>query len=275
MTDVVTIIGLRGFGIACARRLGPGRSLLLGDNNQEVLDDVSTTLSAEGYKVIAKHVDIADTVSVEAFADEAKCLGKLHNLILTAGLSPHMGSPERILAVNMLGTISILDAFLPQAGPGTVAVVIASNAGYLAPIPAGIERELALNPPETLMDTVRSISGWDSGLGAYWISKRTNQVRIEAAAPLWAIRGARIVTVSPGIMATPMSIFEQDAGSPINEAIVNTPAGRIGTPEDITAAVAWLVSREASFVTGTDLLVDGGMTCALKWSDFQTQDPTR
>ncbi|WP_292930992.1 SDR family oxidoreductase [Novosphingobium sp. PASSN1] len=269
----MAIIGLRGLGIACARRLGAGRTLVLGDLNPETLRSIAETLAAEGHKVVAQQVDVTDVASVEAFAAKAAGAGRLLSLVLAAGLSPHMGTPEKIFAVNMIGTISVLDAFLPLAEKGTVAVVIASNAGYLAPVPASTERKLALDPPETLMAAVSEVEGWDNGLGAYWLSKRANQVRIEAAAPVWGKRGARIVSVSPGIMATPMSAFERDAGSQISEAIANAPAARIGLPDDIAAAVAWLVGPEASFVTGTDFLIDGGMTSALKWTCFETQNP--
>lgn len=273
MSEVVVIIGLRGLGIACARRLGAGRTLVLGDVDPVTLSSVAETLAAEGYKVVAQQIDVTDAASVDGFAAETARAGRLHSLVLAAGLSPHMGTPEKIFAVNMLGTIRVLDAFLPIAEKGTVAVVIASNAGYLAPIPVSTECKLALDPPETLMAAVSEVKGWDNGLGAYWLSKRANQVRVEAAAPVWAERGARIVSVSPGIIATPMSAFERHAGSQISEAIANTPAARVGLPEDIASAVAWLVGPEASFVTGTDFLVDGGMTSALKWTSFETQNP--
>ncbi|WP_340315782.1 SDR family oxidoreductase [Rhizorhabdus argentea] len=266
MTEVSAIIGLRGFGIACARRLGSGRRLVLGDNNAETLSVVAATLRNEGHDVTARLVDITDASSLTEFAEKTSKMGRLHNMVLTAGLSPHMASPERIIAVNLLGTSAVIDTFLPLAVQDTVAVVIASNAGYLAPVAADLERSLALDPPETLLDTLRNVPGADNGLGAYWLSKRGTQLRIEAAAAAWGRKGARIVSVSPGIMATEMSKSEAEAGSAIDEALSTTPMGRIGTPHEIAAAVAWVVSAEARYITGTDLLVDGGMTASHRWA---------
>lgn len=271
--EVVAIIGTRGFGLPCARRLGIGRRLLIGDVSPETLERAAATLSAEGYDVSSCLIDVAKRDSVRAFVAKVAELGQLKTWVLTAGLSPHMASPERILAVNMLGPIEVLESFEPLAVRGTVGVIIASNAAYMAPIPAEVERDLALASPDALLESVRKVPGADTGLGAYWLAKRSNQLRVEVLAPMWGKRGARLVTVSPGLISTEMVAFERKAGSPIDDAIASTPAGRIGVPEDIAAAVAWLAGPEASYITGTDLLVDGGMTSALAWTQFRTQDP--
>ena len=273
MHEVVVIIGVRGFGLPCARRLGCGRHLLIGDINPQVLESAATSLTREGYDVTSSLIDVADVASVGNFAAKAAEMGQLRTLVVTAGISPHMATAERILAVNMLGPIAILDAFQPLVVKGTVAVIIASSAAYMAPVPADVERALALASPSELLQKVRTVPGADTGLGAYWLAKRSNQLRAEVLAPTWGKRGARIVTVSPGLTSTAMVEFEREAGSPIDEAVANTPAGRIGTPEDIAAAIGWLAGPEASYITGTDLLVDGGMTSALRWTAFQTQDP--
>ena len=271
--EIVAVIGTRGFGLPCARRLGGGRRLLIGDVSPEILENAAATLTAEGYDVSTCLIDVAERDSVRAFASKAAELGPLKTFVVTAGLSPHMASPERIFAVNMLGPIEILDAFQPLAVEGTVGVVIASNAAYMAPIPAEVERDLALAAPPALLESVRKVPGADTGLGAYWLAKRSNQLRVEVLAPVWGKLGARLVTVSPGLISTAMVTFERQAGSPIDEGIAGTPAGRIGVPEDIAAAVAWLAGPEASYITGTDLLIDGGMTSSLRWTDFRTQDP--
>ena len=271
--DVVAIIGVRGFGLPCARRLGRGRRLLIGDVSGEILRVAEAELTGEGYDVTSCRIDVAEPDSVRAFAERVPGLGRLNSMVLTAGVSPRMAPPERIFAINMLGVIQVMDAFLPLAQPGTVAVLIASSAAYMAPVPAEVERELALAPPELLMDAVRGVAGADTSLGAYWLAKRCNQLRIKAAAPVWGRRGARIVTVSPGLISTAMVAFEREAGAPVDEAIASTAAGRIGVPEDIAAAVEWLVGPEASYITGTDLLIDGGMTSAVRWIGALTEDP--
>jgi len=253
--------------------LGRDHHLLIGDIDADVLKRAAETLTHEGYKVTAQRLDVADRESVNAFAKTAAGLGELKNMVLTAGLSPRMADAERILAVNMLGTIHVMDAFLPLATRGTVGVIIASNSAYFSRVPEHVERKLALDPPETLVEAVREVQGWDTGLGAYWLAKRCNQLRVEAAAFEWGKRGARIVSISPGVMTTPMVHFERGAGAPIDEAIDKTPAGRGGRAEDIAGAIEWLVSPQASFVTGSDLLIDGGMASAFRWSVQRTEDP--
>ena len=162
--DVVAIIGVRGFGLPCARRLGRGRRLLIGDVSGEILRLAEAELTGDGYDVTSCRIDVAEPDSVRAFAERVPGLGRLNSLVLTAGVSPRMAPPERIFAINMLGAIQMMDAFLPLARPGTVAVLIASSAAYMAPVPAEVERELALAPPESLMDAVRALSCACSGL---------------------------------------------------------------------------------------------------------------
>lgn len=273
MTDVAVVVGVRGFGVACARRLGAGRHLLVADVSADVLEQVTGDLQREGYRVTPTLVDVADPASIDALVAEATRIGRLHAMVHTAGVSPRMATPEKIYAVNLLGTINVINAFLPIAVEGSVGVVMSSNAAYYAPVPLEVERILALGSAEEMLASVRTVPGWDTGLGAYWLAKRSNQLRVQAAAAEWGRKGARILSVSPGIISTPMIHFERDAGAPVDQTVSNVPVGRIGVSEDIAAAVAWLCGPEASFVTGTDLLVDGGMMGALKWSGMTTEDP--
>lgn len=270
MQDVVVVIGVRGFGLACARRLGAGAHLLIGDVDGEVVDRTAHLLTGEGYRVTALPVDVSDPASVDAFAARVDGLGRFATLVHTAGLSPAMASWERIFAVNLLGTIHVLDAFRERAGAGSVGIVMASNAAYYAPVSAEVETALALAPPEHLKAVVQGVAGHDTGLGAYWLAKRSNQLRVQAQAAAWGAKGARVVSVSPGIIATPMIAHERAQGAPIDLTISRQPLPRTGTPQDIAAVVAWLAGPEARYVTGTDLLVDGGMTAAIKWAEMST-----
>lgn len=274
MSEVAVVVGTGGLGLACARRVGAGKHLFIGDRNAHDLEANRAMLTAEGYTVSAREIDVTDPVSVAAFGAAAAEIGAIRTLVHTAGLSPHMADPEKILHVNLVGVVNVLDLFMPLMPPGSAAVVIASSAGYLSPIPVGTERKLALDPVDTLLATARTIKGWNTGLGAYWISKRGNQLRVEAAATVWGRLGSRVVSVSPGIISTQMTKFERDQGSLIGDAVENTPVGRIGVAGDIAAAVAWVTGPEASFVNGVDILVDGGMVSALRWTAYETQDPT-
>jgi len=273
MTEVTVILGARGFGLPCARRLGKGRQLLIGDISADILAATSDLLTKEGYRVDSSLVDIADQNSVAAFARQARELGKLHSMVLTAGISPRMAAPERILAVNLVGTISVMDAFLPIAERGSVGVVISSNAANYAPVAADVEALMATGNPAAIVERVREVEGSDTGLGAYWLAKRCNQLRVQAAAPAWGNKGARIVSVSPGIMSTEMIHYERDIGAPVDKAVAALPVGRIGHPDEIATAVEWLCSPDASFITGTDLLVDGGQVAGLRWAGVEGEDP--
>lgn len=265
LDPLTAVVGVRGMGLTCARLLGHQSRLLLGDISQEVLDGTAQALRADGYLVETCPIDISDAASVRAFADRAAELGGNCSLVLTAGISQAMATAERIFKVNMVGTMQVLDAFEPLMGRGCSAVVISSSAAYMLPVSPAVERVLALGSVDEAMAAVTGVDGADTPLGAYCVAKLANQKRVQACAVTWAERGARINSVSPGIIATPMSAVERDAGSAIEATALGSPAGRLGQPMDIAAAVAWLMSPAAGFVTGIDLLVDGGMIASLRW----------
>jgi len=270
---LAVVIGVRGFGINCARRLGRARRLLIGDFDAAVLKAKASELAADGYDVDSSLIDVSDPASVEAFADRASGLGNLDCLLNTAGLTPRMADAERILDVNMLGTIRVMDAFLPLVGNGSVGIFIASNAAYYTPVPTEVERAFAVAPASELIAIAKRVEGWETGMGAYWLAKRCNQLRVQALAPAWGMRGGRILSVSPGIIATPGIAFERNAGSPVDDAIAAQPIRRLGLSEEIATCVEWLASRDAAYVTGTDLLIDGGMVAALRWGNLATGNP--
>jgi NAD(P)-dependent dehydrogenase (short-subunit alcohol dehydrogenase family) len=178
-----------------------------------------------------------------------------------------MADASRVLEVNVLGTDHVLAAHLELSGPGTVAVVIASSAAHIAAIYGMIttEQEVRLADAATdeLLDLIGAI---DHSAVAYSIAKRVNLLRVERAALDWGRRGARVVSVSPGTMATPMGHLElsEAPGVEIRRQLEASPVPRIGTPQDIAAAVEWLAGPAASFVTGCDLRVDGGTTAEVK-----------
>jgi len=268
LDSLTAVIGLRSMGLTCARLLGHKSRLLLGDISPEVLEGTAEALRAEGYVVETCPIDISDAASVRAFADRAAELGGNCSLVLTAGISQGMAPAERIYKVNMVGTMHVLDAFGPLMGRGCSAVVISSSAAYMLPVSPQVERVLALGSADEAMAAVAGVEGSDTPLGAYCLAKLANQKRVQACAVTWAERGARINTVSPGIIATPMSALERDVGSAIDATALGAPAGRLGQPMDIAAAVAWLMSPQAGFVTGIDLLVDGGMIASIKWGEL-------
>jgi NAD(P)-dependent dehydrogenase (short-subunit alcohol dehydrogenase family) len=262
MQDTIVITGAGGMGLACARRLGSGRRLLLADFNTELLKSVADELSGQGFNVATHQLDVADPEAVRALA--AAVQGRCRAIVHTAGVSPTMAKPDRIYAVDLVGTALVLDAFLPIATTGTVAVMIASMAGEFGGLKPELERQLAVAPTSELLGLVAALpESQDSG-SAYCVAKRGNQLRVQAAAPAWGKRGARVVSISPGLISTPMGKLEMN--QPIVSGLLSiTPMGRAGTADDIAAAAAWLISEEASFITGVDLRVDGGVMASQRW----------
>lgn len=261
--EVVVVTGIGGMGLACARRLGSGRRLVLADHDAARLAAVATTLSSEGFDVLAQPVDVGDRDAVTLLAKVAAEAGDLRTLVHTAGLSPTMADARRIYTVDLLGTALVLDTFLPLAKPGTVAIVIASMAGSMAALDTELESKLALAPTADLLGLVAHL-GADDPLRAYAVAKRGNQLRVEGAAPAWGARGARVASISPGIISTPMGRQERQSQPLMEHLLKISPVQRLGTAEDIAAAVEWLGSPAAGFVSGIDLRVDGGVIAALR-----------
>ena len=263
---VVVVTGIGGMGLAIARRIGSGSTLVLADVNEGALASAADELRAEGYQVVEQVTDVSDQTSVAVLAHGAENLGRVEVLVHTAGVSPVQAPVEAVLRVDLLGTALMLDAFASAIAPGGAAVFIASMAGTMAPSQPDLESRLAttptaelLNLPELSPDVIL-----DPGT-AYTMAKRANQVRVRAAALVWGHRQARVNSISPGIISTPMGNVELDGpnGEFMRAMVSGSPTGRLGTPHDIASAVEFLVGPQSSFITGTDLLVDGGVVAAV------------
>lgn len=264
--EVVVVTGIGGMGIAIARRLGAGRTLVLADYADDALADVSAMLGKEGHDVHPVRTDVSDIESVQALVAATDSLGTFRAIVHTAGVSPVQATPERIVAVDAVGTALILDEFAKIAVTGSVAVCIASMAGHMAPLPAEFEVMLARTPTSELASLpMLDPANLDAG-AAYAIAKRTNQIRVQSASLLWGSRGGRTVSISPGVISTPLGQAELagPSGDQMRGMIAMSATGRIGVAEDVAAAVEFLISPAASFITGTDLLVDGGVVAAIR-----------
>jgi NAD(P)-dependent dehydrogenase (short-subunit alcohol dehydrogenase family) len=263
---VVVVTGLGGMGLAVAQRLGLGSKLVLADINATALDDAASTLRAAGYDVVEQVTDVSDEGSVAALAEVAIDLGPVEVVVHTAGVSPVQASIEAILSVDLLGAALMLDAFSGAIAPGGAGVFISSMAGSLAPLDPDLERRLMDSTTAELLSlselSVEAVT--DPGT-AYSLAKRANQLRVRSGAVTWGRRRARVNSISPGIISTPMGNAELDGpnGEFMRGMIAGSPAGRVGTAHDIASAVEFLVSPAASFISGTDLLVDGGVVASL------------
>lgn len=266
--EVLTVIGVGGMGHAIARRLGAGKTVLLADNSAAALASVAESLSAAGHYVESRTVDVASAESVRQLAQYAASLGSNTAVAHTAGLSPAQASAEAILAVDLLGVALVLDEFGQVVAPGGAGVVIASMAGHMFP-PLTTEQEQALahTPPDKLLalEFVSPQTITNSGL-AYGIAKQANHIRVRAASAKWGERGARINSISPGVISTPMG--QQELASPVGDGmramVAASATNRLGTADDIASATAFLLGPDSTFITGTDLLVDGGVIAAIK-----------
>jgi NAD(P)-dependent dehydrogenase (short-subunit alcohol dehydrogenase family) len=266
--EVLVVIGTGGMGRAIARRSGSGRKVLLADFNEPALAAVADELRADGYDVASRIVDVGDRDSVLELAQAAADLGPVARIAHTAGLSPAQASSKAILRVDLLGTALVLEAFGQVASPGGAAVVVASMAGHMAGgLDAESERALATAPAQDLLDLpfLVPFAAGDPG-PAYSIAKRANHLRVQSAAAPWGKRGARVNSISPGVISTPMGRQELDgeSGDQMRAMIAMSGTGRPGTPDDIAAAAAFLLGPDADFITGTDLLVDGGVVAAVR-----------
>jgi NAD(P)-dependent dehydrogenase (short-subunit alcohol dehydrogenase family) len=265
-SSVLVVTGAGGMGRAVVRRLGRGRAVVLADWSEEQLDGATAELSGDGYDIHTLRTDISSQHDVAALARTSNELGVVRAVVHTAGVSPVQATPEQIVDVDVIGTARVLDEFEPYVQAGTVAVCIASMAGTMTDLPQALLDRFASTPTDAL-ETIPELDPTTMDPGsAYGVAKRANQVRVEAAAITWGRRGGRVVSISPGIIATAMGQAELSGpfGDVMRDMVEMSPTGRLGTADDIAAAVEFLVSPAASFITGVDLRVDGGVVAALR-----------
>jgi NAD(P)-dependent dehydrogenase (short-subunit alcohol dehydrogenase family) len=264
--EVLVIIGVGGMGLSIARRVGAGRTIVLGDVNAGALRAAADALGNDGHQALTREVDVTSRASVAAVAEMAQAAGRVTSVVHTAGLSPQQASADAVLAVDLLGVALSIDEFGRVIEPGGAAVVIASMAGHMQPaLDPALVQQLASVPAEDLLG-LEACSTITSSQMAYPFAKRANQIRVAAAAASWGERGARINSISPGVISTAMGRLELDSesGTLMRAMVDNSGLRRLGTPEDIAAATEFLLGPSASFITGTDLLVDGGVIGAIQ-----------
>lgn len=262
--QVIVVVGAGSIGQAIARRVGSGRRILLADLRQENADAAARVLADAGFQVSTTAVDVSSRPSVHALAQTAASYGEVVGLIHAAGVSPSQASPETILKVDLYGTALVLEEIGNIVARGGAGVVIASQSGHrLPPLTPEQNRALAMTPPDELL-SLPLLQGITDPLHAYQISKRGNSLRVMAEAVRWGRRGARVNAISPGIVITPLAREELAGprGSGYRRMLEASAVGRAGTPDEVGAVGAFLLGPEGAFITGSDVLMDGGVTAA-------------
>lgn len=272
MKDVVVVIGAGFIGQAIARRVGVGKHLLLANHSEQSSVEVADTLANAGFDVSAAAVDISSRASVEALLAKAQSLGAITGLVQAAGVSPSQAPIEAILKVDLYGTALVLELFGGVIARGGSGVVISSQSGHRLPaLTAEQDRLLALTPTEELLGLPMLQPGQVTDtLHAYQLSKRGNSLRVMAEAVRWGQRGARINTISPGIVMTPLARDELNGprGAGYKRMIERCAVGRAATADEVGNVAALLMGPDGGFITGSDILMDGGVTAAYRFGDL-------
>jgi NAD(P)-dependent dehydrogenase (short-subunit alcohol dehydrogenase family) len=266
MNNVIVVIGAGLIGQAIARRVSSGKRVLLADLHQQNADAPAKILADAGFEVSTAIVDVSSRASVHALVEMATALGEITGVIHAAGVSPSQASPETILKVDLYGTAVVLEEFGNVIARGGAGLVIASMSGHRLP-PLSVEQSaaLALTPADDLLALpfVQADQIKDP-LHAYQLSKRGNSLRVMAEAVRWGRRGARVNTISPGIIITPLANDELKGprGDGYRRMMNLSAAGRAGTPDEVGTVGALLMGPDGAFITGSDFLMDGGVTAS-------------
>jgi NAD(P)-dependent dehydrogenase (short-subunit alcohol dehydrogenase family) len=272
MTNVIVVIGAGSIGQAIARRISSGKHILLGDLHQENANAAAKVLSDAGFEVSSVLADVSSRKSVHALVEAATAIGTITGVIHAAGVSPTQASPATILQVDLYGTALVLEEFGNVIAHGGAGVVIASQSGHRLPaLTPEQNKALATTPADELLALpMLQPDQVTDPLYAYQISKRGNSLRVMAEAVRWGKRGARVNTISPGIIITPLAKDELTGprGEGYRRMLDLCPAGRAGTPDEVGTVGALLMGPDGAFITGSDFLMDGGVTAAYWYGEL-------
>lgn len=266
MKDVMILTGAGQIGMAIARRMGYGMKIVIGDKKQENAQMIAKIMNDAGFDVEAMEMDLSSQESIKSLIAEAQKYGDIGMLINAAGVSPSQAPVESILKVDLYGTAVLLEEVGKVIKEGGVGVTISSQSGHRMPALTPEEDEqLACTPAEDLLklDLFQPENIRDT-LHAYQLAKRCNEKRVMAESVKWGEKGARINSISPGIIVTPLAIdeFNSPRGDFYKNMFAKCPAGRPGTADEVANVAELLLSDKGAFITGADFLIDGGATAS-------------
>lgn len=264
--DVVLLTGAGEIGIAIARRIAQGKIILMGNIKEEESEAKAQTLRAAGFEVVTTYLDLSNRESIQAFVKKGLELGEIAHLINAAGVSPSQVPIKTILKVDLYGTAVLLEEVGKVIKKGGTGVTISSQSGYrMEQLGAKKDKELAMTPCEELLDLdFLQEENIKNTLHAYQLAKRCNGKRVMYEAVNWGKRGARINSISPGIVVTPLALDEFNGirGDFYKNMFAKSPAGRPACPDEIGALAEFIMGPAGAFITGSDFLIDGGSTAS-------------
>ena len=264
--DVLLLVGAGQIGMAIARRMGYGKKIVIGDKKLANANVIAEIMNTAGFDAVAVEMDLSSRASIKNIIAEAQKYGDIAMLVNAAGVSPSQAPIEAILKVDLYGTAVLLEEVGQVIRPGGTGVTISSQSGHrMAALGAEIDEQLATTPTEELLSLeVLQPQNIKDTLHAYQLAKRCNEKRVMAEAVKWGQRGARLNSISPGIIVTPLAIdeFNGPRGDFYKNMFAKCPAGRPGTADEVANVAELLMSEKGAFITGADFLIDGGATAS-------------
>ena len=264
--DVMILTGAGQIGMAIARRMGYGKKIVVGDKNPDNAQAVAKIMNDAGYDADAVEMDLSSRESIKNLIVKAQEYGDITMLANAAGVSPSQAPIEAILKVDLYGTAVLLEEVGKVIREGGVGVTISSQSGHRMPALTPEEDEqLACTPAEELLELdILQPENIRDTLHAYQMAKRCNEKRVMAESVKWGEKGARINSISPGIIVTPLAIdeFNGPRGDFYKNMFAKCPAGRPGTADEVANVAELLMSDKGAFITGADFLIDGGATAS-------------
>jgi NAD(P)-dependent dehydrogenase (short-subunit alcohol dehydrogenase family) len=271
--DIIVLIGAGQLGMAIARRMGYGKKTFIADWKLDNANTIAKIMEGAGFDVVPFEVDISSKASVLQLIAAVQKEGEISMFINAAGVSPSQASIDQILKVDLYGTAVLLEEFGKVIKAGGTGVTISSQSGHRMPaLSPELDRQLATTPSEELLDLeVLKTENIKDTLHAYQMAKRCNVKRVMAEAVKWGERGARINSISPGIIITPLALDEINGprGDFYKNMFAKSPAGRPGIADEVANVAELLLSDSGAFITGADFLIDGGATASYFYGPLQ------
>lgn len=274
--DVMILTGVGQIGMAIARRMGYGMKIVIGDKKPENAQAIAKIMNDAGFDVEAMEMDLSSRESIKNLISKAQEYGDITMLVNAAGVSPSQAPIEAILKVDLYGTAVLLEEVGKVIKEGGVGVTISSQSGHRMPALTPEEDEqLACTPTEELLNLdILQPENIKDTLHAYQMAKRCNEKRVMAESVKWGEKGARINSISPGIIVTPLAIdeFNGPRGDFYKNMFAECPAGRPGTADEVANVAELLMSGKGAFITGADFLIDGGATASYFYGPLKPEE---